>query len=160
MGTEGLPLKVRGKERKAKPVFETKPNQQARKARTLHYGTSSVVNWKLRNWPKWLPRPPFWWIWIVSDKQYLGTIFCKFHFLAYIWFELIIYRRKAYSIVLMYFTGLWRTMAKIYKQNILGTSWTDIPKRPTQIFELMEIDNKYLEISNSVFTMNSSTDKK
>ena len=61
---------------------------------------------------------------------------------------------------IMYFTGLWRTMAKIYKQNILGTSWTDIPKRPTQIFELIEIDSKYLDISNSVFTMNSSTEKR
>ena len=61
---------------------------------------------------------------------------------------------------IMYFTGLWRTMEHIIEQNILGTSWTDLPKRPTQIFELMEIESKYLDISNSVFTMNSSTDKK
>ena len=44
--------------------------------------------------------------------------------------------------------------------KVLGTSWTDLPKRTPQIFELIKIESKYLDISNCVFTMNCSTDKK
>ena len=33
-------------------------------------------------------------------------------------------------------------------------------KKPTQIFELIKIVSKYLDISNCVFTMNSSSEKK
>ena len=33
-------------------------------------------------------------------------------------------------------------------------------KMALQIFELMKIESKYLDVSNCVFTMNCSTDKK
>ena len=32
-----------------------------------------------------VPLLPFSWIWIVSDRKYLRTIFCQFHFLSNIW---------------------------------------------------------------------------
>ena len=44
--------------------------------------------------------------------------------------------------------------------NVLGTSWTFLPKRPPQIFELIKIEANIWILQNCVFTMNCSTDKK
>ena len=40
-----------------------------------------------------VPLLPFSWIWIVSDRKYLRTIFCQFHFPSDIWLQ-VDYLRK------------------------------------------------------------------
>ena len=44
-----------------------------------------------------VPLLPFSWIWIVSDRKYLRTIFCQFHFLSNIWEQVDFLNKKRYS---------------------------------------------------------------
>ena len=79
-------------------------------------------------------------------------IYVQFHFL-YIFVGRVDRIHKTTNLTMFFFTFSLQT------SDVLGTSWTDIQKRPTQIFGLIIIWSKYLDFSNCVFTMNSSTKK-
>ena len=66
---------------------------------------------------------------------------------------------KTYQL-LMYFTGLWRTIWHRFISKIFWGRVEHIQKQHMQIFGFMKNQSKYLYISNCVFTMNCSTDKK
>ena len=66
---------------------------------------------------------------------------------------------KTYQL-LMYFTGLWRTIWHRFISKIFWGRVEHIQKQHMQIFGFMKNQSKYLVISNCVFTMNCSTDKK
>ena len=95
------------------------------------------------------PLPPFFLIQLFQRKYLcynLATVLLSLHICSTSWQETPSY--------MFFFTFSLQT------SKVLGTSWTDLPKRPPQIFELIKIESKYLDISNCVFTMNCSTDKK
>ena len=61
------------------------------------------------------------------------------------------YTRSFFSFSLEDFDLLWLFL--IWKQTLLGTSWSCFQKQPTPIFEFIKIGGKYSYISNSIFTM-------
>ena len=70
---------------------------------------------------------------------------------------LLHYSRSCYSFSLEDFDLLWLFL--IWKQTLLGTSWSCFQKQPTQIFEFNKIEGKYSYISNSIFTMMGAPEK-
>ena len=102
----------------------------------------------------WIPPlPPFFCNSMISEKNIWVRIYVQFHFL-YIFVGRVDRIHKTTNLTMFFFTFSLQT------SDVLGTSWTDIQKRPTQIFGLMIIWSKYLDFSNCVFTMNCSTEKK
>ena len=90
----------------------------------LHYAFSPLGIWKLRICQKWLPLPPFYWAWIVSDKKYLRTTSRQFHFLSYIWYKLNICSWKTFSIALFIFAARSNVASPDHLAYTLwGTSW-------------------------------------
>ena len=77
----------------------------------------------------------------------------QFHFL-YMFVRRVDRIHKTINLSMLYF------YLSLQTSEVLGTSWTDLPKQPTQIFELMKIESVYFDFSNCVFTMNYSTAKK
>ena len=68
---------------------------------------------------------------------------------------LLQYTRSFYSYSLEDFDLLWLFL--IWKQTLLGTSWSCFQKQATEIFEFIKIEGKYLDISNYIFTMKGAS---
>ena len=101
----------------------------------------------------WIPPlPPFFCNSMISEKNIWVRIYVQFHFLCIC--------RTSWKNTQNYKSNHAYFTFSLLTSDVLGKSWTDIQKRPTQIFGLMIIWSKYLDFSNCVFTMNCSTEKK
>ena len=103
------------------------------------------VNGSVRNFSQDTP-PPFFLIQLFQRKYLcynLATVLLSLHICSTSWQETPSY---------MFFLHFPFKPPKFWGR--------DLPKRPPQIFERMKIESKYLDISNCIFTMNCSTDKK
>ena len=111
------------------------------------------VNGAIRNLSLKPPLPPFYCNSIISEKIFGLEFGFSFTFF-YIFVGRVerIYKTSHITMLSFYF----------FPSDLqsFGDELNRSSKMALQIFELMKIESKYLDISNCVFTMNCSTDKK
>ena len=78
--------------------------------------------WEIKEFAKMTTSPPIFGRYELFQIEYLDTTFGQFHFLAYIWSELIIQRRQTFLIAL--FSWSSSRLAEGCEKSE-GTSWTD-----------------------------------
>ena len=66
----------------------------------LHYDASPIEKWEIKELAKMTTSPSIFERYELFQIKYLDTTFGQFHFLAYIWYELIIQRRQTFLIAL------------------------------------------------------------
>ena len=78
--------------------------------------------WEIKEFAKMTTSPPIFGRYELFQIEYLDTTFGQFHFLAYIWSELIIQRRQTFLIAL--FSWSSSRLAEGCEKSE-GTTWTD-----------------------------------
>ena len=109
--------------------------------------------WEIKEFAKMTTSSPIFGRYELFQIKYLDTKFGKIHFLAYIWYELIIQRRQTFLIAL--FSWSSSRLAE-WCEKSEGTSWTDSYINSANIFD-DRIEKKYL---GNICTQNGCSDEK
>ena len=68
----------------------------------MHYGLSPIEKGDIKNFAKWVPRPPFLVVKIVSDKKYLGKTIWSVSLSFIIWYELILKNNERFDTFILF----------------------------------------------------------